>query len=49
MSRQRLLEKRVYWHTHETNLTAMKLYDKLATHTGLSFIASKFDILERAE
>jgi len=26
--------ERVYWHTHETNLTAMKLYDKLATHTG---------------
>jgi GNAT superfamily N-acetyltransferase len=25
---------RVYWHTHETNHTAMQLYDKLAEHTG---------------
>ena len=25
---------RVYWHTHETNQTAMKLYDKVATHSG---------------
>lgn len=25
---------RVYWHTHETNKTAMKLYDKVATHSG---------------
>jgi len=25
---------RVYWQTHETNLTAMKLYDKMATRSG---------------
>ena len=25
---------RVYWHTHETNLTAMKLYDKVAQLSG---------------
>src|SRR6267154_316337 len=23
---------RVYWHTHETNKTAMRLYDQVATH-----------------
>lgn len=26
--------RRVYWQTHETNLTAMKLYDKLAERSG---------------
>lgn len=25
---------RVYWHTHETNQTAMKLYDKVAVRSG---------------
>lgn len=25
---------RVYWHTHETNLTAMQLYDKVAERSG---------------
>ncbi len=25
---------RVYWHTHETNVDAMKLYDKVAGNTG---------------
>ena len=25
---------RVYWHTHETNHTAMKLYNYVATHSG---------------
>ena len=25
---------RVYWQTHETNLTAMQLYDKVAEHSG---------------
>src|SRR5271154_3254653 len=25
---------RVYWHTHETNATAMRLYDKLAEKSG---------------
>src|SRR3954466_7417797 len=24
----------VYWHTHKTNLTAMKLYDHVAEHSG---------------
>ncbi|MDB5367811.1 MAG: N-acetyltransferase [Rhodospirillales bacterium] len=26
--------QRVYWHTHETNRTAMQLYDKVAEHSG---------------
>jgi GNAT superfamily N-acetyltransferase len=26
--------KRVYWQTHETNLTAMQLYDKIAERSG---------------
>jgi len=25
---------RVYWHTHESNSTAMKLYDQVAEHSG---------------
>jgi len=25
---------RVYWHTHETNKTAMRLYDHVAQHSG---------------
>ncbi|MDE1985579.1 MAG: GNAT family N-acetyltransferase [Alphaproteobacteria bacterium] len=25
---------RVYWHTHQTNKTAMKLYDQVAEHSG---------------
>ncbi len=25
---------RVYWHTHETNATAMRLYDKVAENSG---------------
>jgi GNAT superfamily N-acetyltransferase len=25
---------RVYWHTHESNVTAMKLYDQVAEHSG---------------
>jgi GNAT superfamily N-acetyltransferase len=25
---------RLYWHTHETNTTAMKLYDKVAENSG---------------
>jgi GNAT superfamily N-acetyltransferase len=25
---------RVYWHTHETNATAMQLYDKIAENSG---------------
>jgi GNAT superfamily N-acetyltransferase len=25
---------RVYWHTHETNATAMRLYDKVAEKSG---------------
>ena len=27
---------RVYWHTHETNATAMMLYDKVAEKTGFA-------------
>jgi GNAT superfamily N-acetyltransferase len=27
--------QRVYWHTYETNLTAMKLYDKIAERPGI--------------
>jgi len=26
--------ERVYWHTHETNTTAMRLYDRLAQDSG---------------
>jgi GNAT superfamily N-acetyltransferase len=26
--------ERVYWHTHETNATARKLYDRVATNRG---------------
>jgi GNAT superfamily N-acetyltransferase len=26
--------KRVYWHTHETNLVAMRLYDQVAKNPG---------------
>ena len=26
--------ERVYWHTHETNARAIRLYDKVATRTG---------------
>nr|WP_210427775.1 GNAT family N-acetyltransferase [Dyella sp. SG609] len=25
---------RVYWHTHHTNATAMRLYDQVAEHSG---------------
>jgi GNAT superfamily N-acetyltransferase len=31
---QRAGSRRVYWQTHETNLTAMKLYDKVAVKSG---------------
>ena len=33
---------RVYWHTHETNKTAMRLYDYVATHTG--FVVYRKDV-----
>ena len=33
---------RVYWHTHETNTTAMRLYDQVATHSG--FVVYRQDI-----
>jgi GNAT superfamily N-acetyltransferase len=26
---------RVYWHTHATNSTAMRLYDQVAAHSGI--------------
>ncbi|WP_282610702.1 GNAT family N-acetyltransferase [Pelagibius sp. Alg239-R121] len=33
---------RVYWHTHETNETAMKLYDKVAEHSGFVMYRKNF-------
>ena len=33
---------RVYWHTHETNKSAMQLYDKVARHTG--FVVYRNDL-----
>jgi GNAT superfamily N-acetyltransferase len=33
---------RVYWHTHQTNQTAMRLYDQVATHSG--FVVYRHDI-----
>ncbi len=33
---------RVYWQTHETNLTAMKLYDKMGERSG--FVVYRKDI-----
>ena len=33
---------RVYWHTHETNHTAMKLYNYVANHTG--FVVYRKDL-----
>jgi GNAT superfamily N-acetyltransferase len=33
---------RVYWHTHQTNATAMRLYDQVATHSG--FVVYRHDI-----
>jgi GNAT superfamily N-acetyltransferase len=32
---------RVYWQTHETNLTAMKLYDKVAERSGFVVYAKR--------
>jgi GNAT superfamily N-acetyltransferase len=31
---QRAGSSRVYWHTHETNATAMRLYDRVADKSG---------------
>lgn len=33
--------KRVYWQTHETNATAMKLYDKVAEKSGFVVYGKK--------
>ena len=33
---------RVYWHTHQTNATAMQLYDKVAQHSG--FVVYRKDL-----
>lgn len=33
---------RVYWHTHETNKTAMRLYDHVASHSG--FVVYRKDL-----
>jgi GNAT superfamily N-acetyltransferase len=34
--------RRVYWHTHETNATAIRLYDKVAERSG--FIVYRKDL-----
>ena len=34
--------KRVYWQTHESNQTAMKLYDSLADRSGFVVYSKKF-------
>lgn len=34
--------KRVYWQTHETNVTAMKLYDKVAERSGFVVYRQNF-------
>jgi GNAT superfamily N-acetyltransferase len=34
---------RLYWHTHESNSTAMKLYDQVAEHSG--FVVYRKNIL----
>jgi hypothetical protein len=36
---------RVYWQTHETNTTAMKLYDKVAERSG--FIVYRKELAPR--
>ena len=36
---------RVYWQTHQTNQTAMQLYDKVAEHSG--FVVYRKRVLER--
>ena len=36
---------RVYWHTHETNATAMQLYDKVAEKSGFLVYQKAFDII----
>lgn len=33
---------RVYWQTHETNLTAMRLYDSVADRSGFVVYSKKF-------
>jgi Putative FMN-binding domain len=35
---------KMYWQTHESNTTAMRLYDKVAQKSGLSCIASSNDV-----
>jgi hypothetical protein len=34
IARRRLTAKRLYWQTHETNLAARSLYDKVAERSG---------------
>ena len=34
--------RRVYWHTHETNKTAMRLYDRIAERSG--FVVYRKDL-----
>jgi len=38
--------QRVYWQTHETNLTAMKLYDKVAERSGFVVYRKQIEPLE---
>jgi GNAT superfamily N-acetyltransferase len=39
---------RVYWHTHETNARAIRLYDKVATRTGFIVYAKPIRPKRRA-
>jgi GNAT superfamily N-acetyltransferase len=38
--------RRVYWHTHETNKTARRLYDQLADHPGFILYLNRLPNLE---
>jgi GNAT superfamily N-acetyltransferase len=35
--------RRVYWHTHRTNRTAMRLYDRVAENSGFIVYRKKLD------
>jgi GNAT superfamily N-acetyltransferase len=39
---QRAGSPRVYWHTHETNSTAMRLYDQVAERSGFIVYRKQF-------
>ena len=40
--------ERVYWHTHETNMRARRLYDKVALRTGFIVYAKAIRPRRRA-